>query len=437
MDPVREQSVLYANMTTSLYTPIRDCRICFSADLTPVLDLGMQALTGVFPKSESEDVPAGPLAVVKCSQCGLVQLAHNYDLSQLYGETYGYRSGLNQSMVRHLREKITTIEAFLDLYAGDLVIDIGSNDGTTLASYSTPGLRRIGMDPSGAKFRHYYPEGAQLLATFFSADAIRQLVGAKKAKVITSIAMFYDLERPLDFVNEIVEVLAEDGLWVFEQSYLPTMIATSSYDTVCHEHLEYYTLKQIEYMMEKAGLKIVDVEINDINGGSFSVTAAHRSHSARESPAVARFLADEVTAGYDTVQPFETLSSNMARHRDQLLGFLKHATTEGRTVLGYGASTKGNVLLQYCGIERSLLPCIAEVNEDKFGAFTPGTKIPIVSEADARKMRPEYFMVLPWHFRNGIVAKEHMYLANGGKLVFPLPKLEIVTDQSVGSRAGS
>src|SRR4051794_40759134 len=203
MDPVREQSVLYVNMTTNLYTPIRDCRICFSDNLTQVLDLGMQALTGVFPKSESEDVPAGPLAVVKCSQCGLVQLAHNYDLSRLYGDTYGYRSGLNQSMVRHLRDKVTKIEAFLDLGAGDLVIDIGSNDGTTLASYTTPNLRRIGMDPSGAKFYDYYPEGAELLATFFSADAIRQAVGPQKAKVITSITMFYDLERPLEFVNQI------------------------------------------------------------------------------------------------------------------------------------------------------------------------------------------------------------------------------------------
>jgi C-methyltransferase C-terminal domain/Putative zinc binding domain/Methyltransferase domain len=422
-------------MTTSLYTPIPDCRICFSTNLIPVLDLGMQALTGVFPKSESEDVPAGPLAVVKCSQCGLVQLAHNYDLSKLYGETYGYRSGLNQSMVRHLRDKVTKIESFQNLVAGDLVIDIGSNDGTTLASYTTPNLRRIGMDPSGAKFRHYYPEGSELLVTFFSADAIRQVAGSKKAKVITSIAMFYDLERPLDFVNQIVEVLADDGIWVFEQSYLPTMIATSSYDTVCHEHLEYYTLKQIEYMMKQVGLKIVDVELNDINGGSFSVTAAHRSHSATESPAVARFLADEVAAGYDTVQPFETLRSNMARHRDQVRGFLTNAATEGRKVLGYGASTKGNVLLQYCGIDRSLLPCIAEVNEDKFGAFTPGTKIPILSEVDARMMRPEYFMVLPWHFRNGIVAKEHKHLATGGKLVFPLPKLEIVTGDSAGASA--
>jgi GDP-mannose 4,6-dehydratase len=411
-----------------MYKQIEDCRLCHGVALTGVLDLGMQALTGVFPKSSSEDVPAGPLRLVKCGGCGLVQLEHNYDLSMLYGETYGYRSGLNASMVRHLRGRVADIERRISLADGDLVIDIGSNDGTLLGSYSNKRLQRVGIDPSGLKFRQYYQPGIDLIPEFFSAEAIRRHAGAsKKAKVVTSIAMFYDLERPLDFVAQILDVLDDEGLWVFEQSYLPTMMETSSYDTVCHEHLEYYALKQIEFITQKHGLKIVNVELNPTNGGSFALTVAKRGSAFPEAKdLVDKMLAEEVATGYDTTRPFAELETTMREHRDKLVEFLRAQKQAGKRVFGYGASTKGNVLLQYCGIGPDLLPCIAEVNEDKFGAFTPGTRIPIVSEQDARRERPDYFMVLPWHFRDGIVAKEAEYLRDGGKLVFPLPKFEIV-----------
>ena len=415
-------------MTPSeMYSQIDDCRICYSAALAPVLDLGMQALTGVFPKSSSENVPAGPLRLVKCGNCGLVQLAHNYDLSMLYGSTYGYRSGLNPSMVRHLRARVADIESRVQLHAGDLVLDIGSNDGTLLRSYSNKELRRVGIDPSGPKFRQYYEAGTELIPEFFSAEAVRSHVGDKKAKVMTSIAMFYDLERPLDFVAQITDVLDDNGLWVFEQSYLPTMIETHSYDTVCHEHLEYYTLKQIAFLLRKQGLKIVNVELNGSNGGSFAVTAAkHNSPFPEAASVVERILVEEVAKGYDSCQPFVDLQTRMERHRERLLMFLQTANAEGKTVFGYGASTKGNVLLQYCGIGPELLSCIAEVNEDKFGAYTPGTRIPIIAEYEARRHKPDYFLVLPWHFREGIVLKEAEYLKSGGKLVFPLPDFEVV-----------
>jgi hypothetical protein len=411
-----------------MYKQISDCRLCYGVSLAQVLDLGVQALTGIFPKRVDDQVPSGPLALVKCMDCGLVQLAHNYDLSMLYGSNYGYRSGLNLSMVRHLRAKVKSIESRMALDRGDLVIDIGSNDGTLLAAYSNDKLRRVGIDPSGEKFRQYYVPGTELISTFFSADAIRSHVGIQKARVITSIAMFYDLERPLEFVEQIIDALADDGIWVFEQSYLPTMVATHSYDTVCHEHLEYYTLKQLHYITRKLGLKIIDVEVNDVNGGSFSVTVAKNQSSHIEAQSVVeKLLAEETAAGYDTIQPLETLSKAMHKHRVELCDLLRTAKRDGRVVFGYGASTKGNVLLQFCDINADLLPFIAEVNEDKFGAFTPGTRIPIISEKDARDMKPDYFMVLPWHFRAGIIAKETAYLSSGGKFIFPLPELEIVS----------
>lgn len=388
----------------------------------------MQCLTGVFPKSKTEEVPAGPLELVKCDQCALVQLAHNYDLSTLYGDNYGYRSGLNASMVSHLHGKVKRILERVAIKPGDLIVDIGSNDSTLLQAYPGDGVTLVGVDPTGQKFKRLYPPHIRLVPSFFSADAVRDSVGPQRAKIVTSIAMFYDLERPVAFMEEVGGMLEDDGVWVFEQSYLPFMLDTNSYDTVCHEHLEYYGVKQIREMAGRVGFKIVDLEFNDVNGGSFSVMAAKRDAPYPEAAAaVDRALEDEERRGLATRRPYELFRERATIHRQQLNDFLRRARSEGRSTLGYGASTKGNVVLQYCGVTEADLPFIAEVNEDKFGAHTPGTKIPIVSEREARRMKPDYFLVLPWHFKKGIVEKEAGFLRSGGKLVFPLPALEVVS----------
>jgi hypothetical protein len=419
---------LESERTSPMHTEITDCRICSGVTLAPILNLGDLALTGVFPKADSPPVPAGPLRLVRCSACGLVQLAHNYDLSLLYGATYGYRSGLNRSMVRHLEATVRKIEALCDLSPGDVVVDIGSNDGTLLGSYRNKALRRIGIDPTGAKFRAHYQDGIDLIPEFFSAAAVAGRLGPKKAKVITSIAMFYDLERPRAFVDDIVRLLDDEGIWVFEQSYLPSMVATNSYDTICHEHLEYYCLSQILHLTRRAGLKIIDIDFNDTNGGSFMLVAAKATSAKPEASQLAdSVLAREKNLGFDTAAPFVGFEENMLAHRAALRELLESLRSEGKLVLGYGASTKGNVLLQYCGLDRTLLPAIAEVNEEKFGSVTPGTNIPIVSERDARAMRPDYFLVLPWHFREGIIEREGEFLAGGGQLIFPLPELACVS----------
>jgi len=417
-----------------MYTQIDSYRLCSGADLVDLVDLGTLALTGVFPRSLNEEVPCGPLALVRCIKCGLVQLKHNFELTSLYGETYGYRSGLNQSMVEHLQSKVRQIEQMVNLAPGDCVVDIGSNDGTLLNSYRIPGLKRIGIDPTGAKFHEFYDPDVELIPEFFSARAIKSRT-TKKARAVTSIAMFYDLEDPLNFVEQILEILADDGLWVLEQSYLPLMVEANAYDTICHEHLEYYTLEQILYITDKLDLKVVALETNDTNGGSFSLAIARRKSPYREAREEVRCLLEkEAKEGYRGLEPFERLRNSMESHRDALGQFLHECKRNGDLVLGYGASTKGNVLLQYCGVSRDLLPCIGEVNPDKYGAFTPGTKIPIVPEADVRAKRPSYLLVLPWHFRRGIVQKEARYLEGGGGLVFPLPKLEVVT--SAGALSG-
>ncbi len=252
---------------------INGCRMCGNTDLRPVLDLGDQYLTGVFPKPlEQQSVSHGPLELVRCSggaeTCGLVQLHHSYDSSELYGASYGYRSGLNRSMVDHLRRKAEWLANFVGPDEGDIVVDIGSNDGTTLSFFSDK-LVRVGIDPTVAKFSEFYESGIHLIPEFFSADSIDTALGGRKARIVTSIAMFYDLASPQLFVNDVASVLADDGVWHFEQSYLPLMLQTNAYDTVCHEHLEYYALSQVKRVLDQAGLKILDVETNDVNGGSF------------------------------------------------------------------------------------------------------------------------------------------------------------------------
>jgi C-methyltransferase C-terminal domain/Putative zinc binding domain/Methyltransferase domain len=416
-------------MNTSSVTAINACRICGNANLVPILDLGIQVLTGVFPKERSAQVTRGPLQLVKChgndetEVCGLVQLAHSYDLGEMYGDNYGYRSGLNAGMVRHLAAKVADVCAAKSLQAGDVVIDIGSNDGTTLAQYKTPGLRRVGIDPTARKFADYYERDITVVADFFSAERYVEL-GLPLAQVVTSISMFYDLPAPMQFVTDVAAVLAEGGIWHCEQSYLPMMLDTTSYDTVCHEHLEYYAVRQMEWMTTRAGLRILDIQFNRVNGGSFAVTA--QKAAGPHAPIVAELLISERTRGLETLAPYAAFAVNVAQHRTELSAVLRKLRDDGKRVFGLGASTKGNVVLQYCDIGPDLLTAIAEVNPDKFGAFTPGTEIPIVSEQDARAASPDVYMVLPWHFRTTFVEREAEFLARGGRLLFPLPNIEFV-----------
>lgn len=408
------------------YSSIESCRVCGNKQLYPALDLGVQMLTGVFPRTSGAHVTAGPLRLVKCSGdeetiCGLLQLEHTYDFGEMYGENYGYRSGLNPSMVAHLQRKVQRIVQRVELKSGDLVIDIGSNDSTTLQAYPRNGVTLVGIDPTGSKFRHFYPEHISLIPDFFSADAVRSAFGEKKAKVITSFSMFYDLPRPLEFMEHIHSVLAEDGIWVFEQSYMPTMLETNSYDTVCHEHLEFYGLRQIHWMCKRVGFEILDVEFNEVNGGSFSVVAAKSTRPTLSGP-VRSVLEKEQILGLHTLAPYEAFANRVEHSRRQLLGFLQNARKAGKRVAALGASTKGNVLLQYCGLSPEDIGYIGDVNRDKFGCFTPGTWIPIISEEELLASNPDLVLVLPWHFRRFFESSDRLRATN---LLFPLPELSI------------
>jgi len=409
------------------YTEIARCRASGSPNLLPVLSLGRQALTGVFPADPAQSVTSGPLELVWCADSGLLQLRHSYDPAELYGANYGYRSGLNQSMVTHLADKVCYLERLVQLRRGDVVLDIGSNDATLLKSYSAADIARVGIDPTGDKFRDFYGDAVALVPEFFSADAYRGFA-KQPARIVTSVAMFYDLQDPVHFVREIEAVLADDGVWHLEQSYMPSMLRMNSYDTICHEHLEYYSLGSLMPILSAGGMKVVDVTMNAINGGSFAVTAVKQGHRGlrQNLPVIDWLLAQEDRMGLNTPRPYRDFEERVFRHREDLVRLVRALRSDGKTILGYGASTKGNVLLQFCGFGPDDIAAIAEVNVDKFGCFTPGTHIPIVSEAEARSLRPDYFLVLPWHFKEGIVRREREYLAAGGKMIFPFPEIEIL-----------
>lgn len=410
-----------------MYSEIKNCRISKSSNLINVLSLGEQYLTGVFPVSKDVQVSKGPLDLVWCPDSGLLQLKQSYSSEEMYGENYGYRSGLNESMVRHLQNKVNMLARMVSLTSGDAVLDIGSNDATTLKAYDSS-LKRIGVDPTGMKFKEYYEESMLLVPDFFSAKALRTYVTQDiQPKIITSIAMFYDLEDPVSFVMDIKEALHEEGIWHFEQSYMPSMLRTNSYDTICHEHLEFYSFFVVNKLLNKCGMRVVDVQMNAINGGSFAVTACKKDASyLSNKPIINWLLEQEEKMGLFTPKPFRDFEERVFRHRDDLKKLIEALRNDGKKIFGYGASTKGNVLLQFCGLTSEHIPYIGEVNEQKFGCFTPGTNIPVISEKEAHAMQPDYFIVLPWHFKASIINREKDYIESGGKFIFPLPEIEIV-----------
>ncbi len=408
-----------------MYKKIEKCRICGNTRLECVLDLGEQMLTGVFPREKGEKVTSGPLRLMRCTGgdevCGLLQLEHSYDLGEMYGENYGYRSGLNASMVEHLHDKVKKILKMVSPRKGDIVIDIGSNDGTTLRAYPADMATLVGFDPTGVKFSAYYPEHVQLIPDFYSAALFGERFPGKKARVVTSFSMFYDLEDPISFMRDIYSVLTDDGIWVFEQSYMPTMLDMNSYDTVCHEHLEYYGLSQIKWMADRVGFRILDVELNDVNGGSFSVIVTKQKNDTSIVPAVKKILDTERSRGLHTPAPYNEFALRVAQNKTDLLNFLKEARSRGKTLAAIGASTKGNVLLQYCGLTEDDIACVGEVNSEKYGRYTPGTWIPIVPEEEVLGGEYDYLLILPWHFRKFFIGNQKLMTET---LLFPLPHLE-------------
>lgn len=417
---------------------IKKCRICGNTKLMPILDLGEQALTGRFPSEGEPQPPKAPMELVKCDNtsdsgsCGLLQLKHSVSPEEMYMHTYGYRSGINQTMRDHLKGIVNSVQQIIILNKGDVVLDIGSNDGTLLKFYEASGIKKIGIDPTGSQFLEYYPEDIVLVCDFFNASNYLSVFPDEKAKVVTSISMFYDLEDPMNFAKQVKEILAPNGIWVLEQSYMPLMLEMNSFDTVCHEHLEYYTLKQIEWIMTNSELRVLNVDFNDINGGSFRIYVCHRDSDLKSNEDnLNRIQLKEKNLNLDTIQPYKEFQERVFKIKSELFKYIENQKIKGKSIYIYGASTKGNTLLQFCNIDNTLITAAADRNPEKVGRRTPITNISIISEEEARKAKPDYFLVLPWHFHKEFIEREAEYLATGGKFIFPLPEIKIVDYDSI------
>ena len=405
---------------------IKKCRSCNSNKLQKLFSLGNQSFTGIFPKNKNQKVPRGKLTLVICSRCKLVQLSENFNLKKMYGNNYGYRTGLNLSMVNHIKDKINFLKKKFRIVKDDIVIDIGANDGTLLNFLDSKKNKLIAVDPTIKKFNKFYKKNIIKVSNFYSFRGVEKYLKNKKVKLITSIAMFYDLPRPVLFAKQIYKTLADDGVWHFEQSYSGFMIKNLSYDTICHEHLEYYSLYSVKKILDFANLKIIDVSFNNINGGSFALTVAKKCSKYLENKKIDKILRDEKNKKINTSYIYRQFYKRINKEKYKMISFFKKIKLGCKLVIGYGASTKGNVLLQYCDISNKNIKYICDVNKDKNGCYTPGTKIKIISEKKANELKPDYFFVLPWHFKNFILDKEKKIIRSGVKFIFPLPKFKVI-----------
>jgi hypothetical protein len=405
---------------------IKKCRSCNSNKLQKLFSLGNQSFTGIFPKNKNQKVPRGKLILIICSRCKLVQLSENFNLKKMYGNNYGYRTGLNLSMVNHIKDKINFLKNKFRIVKDDIVIDIGANDGTLLSFLDSKKNKLIAVDPTIKKFNKFYKKNIIKVPNFFSFRSVEKYLKNRKVKLITSIAMFYDLPDPVFFAKQIYKTLADEGVWHFEQSYSGYMLKNLSYDTICHEHLEYYSLYSIKKILDSANLKIIDISFNNINGGSFALTVAKKNSKYLENKNIYKILRDEKNKKINSVYIYKQFYKRINREKDKMINFFKKIKSQQKTVIGYGASTKGNVLLQYCNISSKNIKYICDVNKDKYGCYTPGTKIKIISEKKAKQLKPDFFFVLPWHFKNFILNKEKKTISSGTKFIFPLPKFQVI-----------
>ena len=411
--------------------PRTTCRICNSTQLSTIMSLGEQHIAAYTPRDSDPNpvLDKFPLELIRCTEfdCGLVQLRHSTPGDVLY-ERYFYRSGINKTMTENLKEIAMQAISKVELQDNDIVLDIGCNDGTLLKNYQGKNLRSVGIDPAKNMAEFSKECGADIIVDYFNSKSFTDHYSNEKAKIITSISMFYDLEDPNQFVSDIVNILAKEGVWVIELKYLPTMIFQNAFDNIVHEHIEYYHFSVIEYMLKKHGLKAVDVSLNDSNGGSIRVFVKHANQLVDENSEkhLLDLRSSEKKLNLNTAQPYEEFFQKCKELKSKTMSFIKNEVRNGKKIHAYGASTKGNTILQYYELDNKLIDAIADRNPDKWYRKTIGTNLEIISEEKSRSLKPDYFLILPWHFLEEFREREQDFFKNGGKFIVPLPDFKII-----------
>lgn len=402
------------------------CRLCKKKKLHQVLSLGNLYLADFVSGKYKKKSKRYPLSLVLCKNCSLLQLTHTTPPFTLYNERYGYYSGISSTMRNELFDVVSKAQKFVELLSGDIVLDIGCNDKTLLLSYTKKDITKVGFDPVGKFAKGFKEENEIFINDYFSKRKFVKLLGNKKAKVITAISMFYDIDDPNTFVKDVAQILAEDGVFIIQQNYIVEMLLNSAFDNIVHEHLCYYSLFAIEKLLAKFELEVFDVQIQPINGGSFRTYIKHRSYPIPINMRVLEMRQKEKRMNLKDPVIYKEFMSKVRKNCLKLKHFIKGEVRGGKTVFVYGASTRGNTLLQFAKLDNNLIKAAVERNPEKWGKKIESVDIPIISEVEARERRPDYMLVLPWFFKEEFIEREKEYLKTGGAFIFPLPTMEII-----------
>ena len=403
---------------------ITKCRICKKSSLKKLFSLGNMCFTGKFP-TINQKIEKKPITLVICKRCELVQLGHNFDLKYLYGPDYGYRTGINKTMLDHVRKVVKILTKKTNLKKKDYVLDIASNDGSLLNFYNKH-VNTFGIDPILNKYKENYKHIKYKISDFFSAQKIKKIT-KKKFTIISALSVFYDTVDPDKFIKDVKNLLSDNGIFLLEFADLESIIKNKMFDTICHEHLEYYSSKVILDLCDRNNLRVFDIKKNDINGASKQYFICHKESNYKENKKnIFQILNSERKFRLADEKTFKKFIYEINLSKKKLVNFLKKAIKNNKIVHGYGASTKGNVLLQYYGINNKMLSNVAERNKNKYNLYTPGTNIKIISENLSRFYKPNYYLVLPWHFKKEILDREKLIRKKGTKFIFPLPELKII-----------
>lgn len=404
---------------------IKKCRNCQSSYLKYLFSLGKLSYTGKFPKNNKTNVKKTNVTLVICSNCSLVQLHHNYNMKYLYNQDYGYRTGVNKTMTTHMSKVKKMLCAKAKIKSGDLVLDIASNDGTLLNFYSK-NVIKVGIDPLVTRYIKYYKNIEFKIPDFFSLNVIKKYKIKKKFKIISALSVFYDIKNPNKFLKDVNSVLDDNGIFLLEYADLFSILKYKMFDTICQEHITYYSTKVILKILDKNNLRIFDIKRNSINGGSVQYFVCKKNAKFNSNiKSINSVLKKESKLKLDSVNTYKIFFKSVIKIKYKLLNYLDNLIANNKIIHGYGASTKGNVLLQFFGINKKYIRFIADRNPNKYNLFTPGTKINIISEEKSRLINPDYYLVLPWHFKNEILFREKKIIKKGTKFIFPLPKISI------------